>query len=82
MTGHYCEAGSSNGTSCPPGSYLNATGGRSVSDCISCTPGMYCNGYGNTWPTADCDAGELLLSVCPSVTGTTKTRGSSRIMRF
>ena len=57
MMGHYCEAGSSNGTGCPPGTFLNSTGGRSMDDCLSCVPGMYCAGYGNSQPTGDCAPG-------------------------
>ncbi|XP_062606170.1 multiple epidermal growth factor-like domains protein 6, partial [Saccostrea cucullata] len=55
--GTYCPAGSSAGTNCPPGTYLNTTGAQSESDCQTCVQGSYCSGYGNTYPTAECDAG-------------------------
>ena len=55
--GMYCDAGSSNGTGCPPGTFLNVTGGRSVGDCYNCTAGAYCAGYGNVMVTGPCAAG-------------------------
>jgi hypothetical protein len=55
--GQYCESGSSNGTGCSPGTFLNVTGGQSISDCLSCTAGSYCSGYGNVDPTGLCDPG-------------------------
>ena len=57
MPGHYCMIGSSNGTGCPPGTYLNETGGQSVGDCFPCIAGHYCSGYGNPTPTGFCDPG-------------------------
>ncbi|KAH3750579.1 hypothetical protein DPMN_185106 [Dreissena polymorpha] len=50
--GHYCIQGSASGAMCPPGTFLNTTGGVAESDCIECTQGYYCAGYGNiavTW---------------------------------
>ena len=55
--GLYCLAGSSNGTGCPPGTFLNVTGGRAVTDCYNCTEGYYCGGYGNPAPTGPCAGG-------------------------
>ena len=57
MLGHYCEVGSDNGTACPPGTFLNITGGRNLADCLSCSLGSYCPGYGNVDNSALCDAG-------------------------
>lgn len=50
-------AGSSAGTNCPPGTYLNTTGAQSEADCLTCIQGSYCSGYGNVYPTAECDLG-------------------------
>lgn len=55
--GEFCIAGSSAGDGCPPGTFLNVTGGETVNDCLPCTGGMYCAGYGNPWPTGDCAQG-------------------------
>ena len=57
MAGQYCLAGSSNGTFCPPGTYLDTTGGTQESDCLACTQGSFCDGYGNVVPDGPCDAG-------------------------
>ena len=57
MAGQYCPEGSANGTYCPPGTYLDTTGGRQESDCLPCTQGYYCDGYGNDNPTGQCSAG-------------------------
>ena len=56
-SGTYCPLGSSAGTNCPPGTYLNTTGAVSEADCQTCIQGSYCSGYGNVYPTAQCDTG-------------------------
>ncbi|CAH1789576.1 unnamed protein product, partial [Owenia fusiformis] len=55
--GQYCEAGSANGTYCPPGTWRNETTGKSINDCQNCTQGSYCAGYGNIAVDGDCDPG-------------------------
>lgn len=41
---YYCEAGTTNPSSCDPGYYIPYVGASSSSDCIICTPGYYCQG--------------------------------------
>ena len=33
------------------------TGNQNITDCLPCSPGMYCSGYGNSFPSGECDAG-------------------------
>ncbi|PIK35709.1 hypothetical protein BSL78_27465 [Apostichopus japonicus] len=56
-SGHYCPAGSFEGTDCPPGTYLNTTGNKDLDDCINCTQGYYCEGYANIYPDDNCAVG-------------------------
>lgn len=60
--GKFCIAGSSAGQVCPPGTFLNVTGGSAVTDCLPCYQGYHCAGYGNVMATGQCDAGFY----CPS----------------
>ena len=55
--GAYCPTGSHNYTLCPPGTFSNRTGNTNLTNCLSCTEGFYCMGWGNTVPTAKCNAG-------------------------
>lgn len=48
-TGHYCPEGTSSPVACPAGTYNNARGATSSSDCLSCPPGEYCNASGKTY---------------------------------
>ena len=49
--------GTSSGTDCPAGTFMNATGSAQLSDCIDCLQGHYCMGVGNIVPTGPCDVG-------------------------
>ena len=55
--GSYCEAGTTAPTKCPPGTFRNTTGARSVLDCLDCRPSYYCETYGLDEPTGLCDPG-------------------------
>ncbi|XP_077985305.1 uncharacterized protein LOC144439945 [Glandiceps talaboti] len=56
--GRYCPQGTdSNPPMCPIGTYSNATGLTSESECYLCTPGFYCETPGLTDPTGPCDEG-------------------------
>ena len=55
--GNYCPEGSSSGTACPQGTFMNQTGSEKVDDCYICTQGMYCAGYGNEAPDGYCAGG-------------------------
>lgn len=46
--GHYCPAGSGQGTKCPLGTFSNTEGLHNSSSCEKCTPGKYCNVEGNS----------------------------------
>ena len=56
-TGHYCIQGTRAPAPCPPGTFRNSTGARSVGDCLDCSPGFYCEGYNNSYPTGPCAPG-------------------------
>jgi hypothetical protein len=43
LVGHYCPAGSGQGTKCPLGTFSNTQGLHNSSSCEKCTPGKYCN---------------------------------------
>uniref|UniRef100_H3HB02 TNFR-Cys domain-containing protein n=1 Tax=Phytophthora ramorum TaxID=164328 RepID=H3HB02_PHYRM len=55
--GYYCRTGISSPEPCPIGTYANATGLRTVDDCLPCTPGMYCDSTALTIPRGLCDPG-------------------------
>lgn len=55
--GGYCDRGSSFPVPCPPGTYLNFTGGKSIDECVECDEGYYCAGSSNVLPTGKCWAG-------------------------
>ena len=55
--GEFCVAGVSTGEGCPPGTFLNVTGGKEEADCLECPRGSYCQGYGNGNPTGPCADG-------------------------
>ena len=55
--GQYCIDGTYTPSLCPNGTFRNATGGRSISECTQCTGGKYCNGDGLTSPSGDCEKG-------------------------
>ena len=40
--GHYCNSGIIQAEACPPGTYKNVTGAKSVNDCDACPAGNYC----------------------------------------
>ena len=52
--GHYCIRGTPAPESCPPGTFSNALGLRSIHECTNCTPGLFCNGTALTAPSGDC----------------------------
>ena len=56
-TGHYCLEGTKAPAGCPPGTFRNSTGARSVDECLDCTPGFYCKGYNNSYVTGPCAPG-------------------------
>ncbi|OQS02383.1 hypothetical protein THRCLA_21431 [Thraustotheca clavata] len=60
--GGYCPLGSSTSIPCPTGTYNNATGAQSLSECTSCPPGYYCEGNGLSLPTDVCAAGYYCTS--------------------
>ena len=55
--GSFCPEGSAIPTPCSAGTFSNATGLGSESQCSPCTPGLYCAQSGLTKPTGDCDEG-------------------------
>ncbi|GMF22634.1 unnamed protein product [Phytophthora lilii] len=55
--GYYCRTGISSPEPCPIGTYANATGLRTVDDCLACPPGMYCDATALTVPRGLCDPG-------------------------
>ncbi|KAM8927608.1 uncharacterized protein RCH25_007839 [Pelodytes ibericus] len=52
--GHFCIAGSSSPSSCPPGTFLPHPGAQSLEECIPCTAGWYCSQRGNAFPDTLC----------------------------
>ncbi|KAG2866757.1 hypothetical protein PC113_g2544 [Phytophthora cactorum] len=55
--GYYCRTGIASPEPCPIGTYANATGLRTVDDCLQCPPGMYCDSTALTVPRGLCDPG-------------------------
>jgi hypothetical protein len=55
--GGFCDLGSFESASCPPGTFNPDEGGTSEADCTACTPGKYCQGTNLEAVTGDCTAG-------------------------
>ena len=55
--GSFCTTGCSIPQHCPSGTFSNSTGLKRSADCTPCPAGEYCAGFGQTKPTACCDAG-------------------------
>jgi hypothetical protein len=55
--GSYCEEGTVTPTKCPPGTFRNTTGARSMYECLDCRPGYYCGSYGLEEPSDQCEKG-------------------------
>ncbi|XP_039352866.1 signal peptide, CUB and EGF-like domain-containing protein 3 [Mauremys reevesii] len=55
--GAYCPPGSLLPTPCPPGTYSNVSGLRSLKQCLDCPPGLYCDGTNSQAPTGPCKPG-------------------------
>lgn len=62
LTGHYCEEGTSTPTACPAGTYNDARGATSSSDCLNCPPGEYCSQGG--WTYAELVANPTIHGTC------------------
>ncbi|KDO27716.1 hypothetical protein SPRG_22196, partial [Saprolegnia parasitica CBS 223.65] len=75
--GGYCPLGSSTSLPCPAGTFNNATGAQSFSDCTNCPPGYYCQSLGLSLPTDVCAAGYFCVSGA-----TTPTQYESPIGHF
>ena len=59
--GYYCPEGTSQPYECVAGTYSNAEGLVSLSDCNLCSAGYYCGSSGLTAPTAMCNEGYYCL---------------------
>lgn len=57
--GHYCPAGSSNPTPCPPGTFSRNTQNVQASDCFPCPAGFLCSESGIAVPHEMCPAGYI-----------------------
>ncbi|CAM5128032.1 unnamed protein product, partial [Natator depressus] len=55
--GAYCPPGSLLPTPCPPGTYSNVSGLKSLKQCLDCPPGLYCDGTNSQAPTGPCKPG-------------------------
>ena len=55
--GSYCEEGAVAPVKCPPGTFRNTTGARSIHECLDCRPRYYCETYGLEEPTDKCEKG-------------------------
>ncbi|RUS80256.1 hypothetical protein EGW08_011985, partial [Elysia chlorotica] len=55
--GHYCPEGSTYGTPCPIGYYLDTQRNSRLTNCKICTPGQYCGADGLETPDGACDPG-------------------------
>ena len=56
-SGHYCQKNSPYPQPCPLGTFLNATHGQDLLDCIDCIEGYYCSEYGLVQPSGICSEG-------------------------
>ncbi|CAM4687297.1 unnamed protein product, partial [Caretta caretta] len=57
LAGAYCPPGSLLPTPCPPGTYSNVSGLKSLKQCLDCPPGLYCDGTNSQAPTGPCKPG-------------------------
>jgi len=55
--GHYCTAGLEVAIPCPPGTYNNKNGSKTLTACLPCPPGYYCGNYGQTKFETCCEQG-------------------------
>ncbi|KAL2295830.1 hypothetical protein Nmel_017354, partial [Mimus melanotis] len=55
--GSYCPPGSAFPIPCPPGTFSNISGLRSLQECLDCPPGLYCDGTNNQAPSGLCEPG-------------------------
>ncbi|XP_021231890.1 zonadhesin-like isoform X5 [Numida meleagris] len=55
--GAYCPPGSPLPIPCPPGTYSNVSGLRSLHQCLDCPPGLYCHGANTQAPSGPCEPG-------------------------
>ncbi|XP_031989756.1 SCO-spondin-like isoform X5 [Corvus moneduloides] len=55
--GSYCPPGSAFPIPCPPGTFSNISGLRSLQECLDCPPGLYCAGTNNQAPSGPCEPG-------------------------
>ncbi|PKU33190.1 zonadhesin-like isoform x4 [Limosa lapponica baueri] len=55
--GAYCPPGCPLPIPCPPGTYSNVSGLRSLQECLDCPPGLYCDGTNNQAPSGPCEPG-------------------------
>ncbi|XP_032305021.1 zonadhesin-like isoform X2 [Coturnix japonica] len=55
--GAYCPPGSPLPIPCPPGTYSNVSGLRSLGQCLDCPPGLYCDGTNTQAPSGPCEPG-------------------------
>lgn len=77
VPGHFCPPATAFATQfpCPRGTYSNASGLQSASQCIPCPAGAYCAGVGNLRPTGLCSAGYVCYGNASTPTPSDNTTG-------
>ncbi|XP_040546472.1 zonadhesin-like isoform X6 [Gallus gallus] len=74
--GHYCPEGAPHPLKCPPGTWSDSEGRRSLQDCQPCPGGHYCNSSGQTAPTGPCSPGYYCVSRAQTPTPTDGLSGA------
>ena len=73
--GRYCNAGSSFGAPCPPGTFNSLLGIANISHCQPCSPGSHCPTAGLVNVVGSCSEGHICWGGSPESNPVNKTYG-------
>lgn len=77
--GYFCPNATASATAhpCPPGTFADATGARSVDDCRNATRGTFALGFGNPRSDGECDEGYWCFNASTTATPYLAVHGGS-----
>ncbi|NXA38995.1 AB24G protein, partial [Eudromia elegans] len=74
--GYYCPEGAPLPIQCPPGTWSDSEGGKSLQECQPCSGGYYCNSSGLTTPSGHCSPGYYCVARAHTPTPTDGVSGA------